>query len=294
MANFYGDDDSEFQVDGFDNYYGGNGNDILKGAGGANELYGGAGNDLLAGGDAVQVVAPEEVLGAGTAEDPFRFTENQKPSGDDVLEGGSGNDGIYGFDGDDYIDGGSGNDAGRATAGTGAGIVYVGGLHGGAGDDEMYGGAGDDEMFGDADNDYMDGGSGNDVMDGGTGDDEIYGGGGDDEITGGLGQDDMYGGNGLDMFIFTSIAEIGKGSTSDYVGDFRSKQGDLIDLSLIDANENKNGDQKFKWIGEAKFTKAGQISFKNGKLKINTDNDKAAEAVILVNTNKMDDDDFVL
>jgi Ca2+-binding RTX toxin-like protein len=146
-------------------------------------------------------------------------------------------------------------------------------------------GDGDDEMHG---------GAGNDVMEGGAGDDELNGGSGDDSITGGLGQDDMFGGSGSDTFFFNSIEEIGKGSTSDYIGDFSRKQGDLIDLEAIDAKPNKTGDQDFKFIGDNNFTKAGQVSFKNGKVKINTDNDKAPEAILLVNTNKMVANDFDL
>jgi len=191
--------------------------------------------------------------GDGSVGNPFS-NPTMDPSGDDTLEGGSGADGLYGADGDDAIYGGEGDDAGSIVFGT---SYYKAGLFGG---------------------------DGGDLIDGG---------GGDDEITGGLGQDDMFGGTGADTFFFNAIEEIGKGSKSDFIGDFRGKQGDIIDLSAIDANGNKGGDQKFKWIGDDKFSKAGQVSFENGKVKINTDNDKAAEAVIVVNTNKMDADDFL-
>jgi len=253
MANFYGTDIDDLETGAFDNYYGGNGNDLLKGVAGANQLYGGDGNDVLSGGTAT--IPNPQFTGDGSAATPFRLNDNGV-SGDDVLEGGNGIDAVYGMDGNDIISGGEGDDGGVITT-PGLASLHQAGLFGGDGDDE------------------------------------ISGGGGDDEITGGLGQDDMYGGEDSDTFIFNSIEEIGKGSSSDYIGDFRGKQGDLIDLSAIDAKANKDGDQKFKWIGDDGFSKAGQVSFKNGKVKINTDNDKAAEAVIVVNTNKMDADDFL-
>ena len=256
MANFYGNDANDFDAGPFTNFYGGDGNDILKGAAGANQLYGGVGNDVLTGGNAL--AAGTEWTGAGTSADPYRFNENQPPSGNDVLDGGSGSDALYGFDGDDVIYGGEGNDGGIIASGNGT-VFYQGGLFGGAGNDS------------------------------------IYGGGGDDEITGGLGTDELYGGKGADTFILTSVAEIGKKSTSDYIGDFRGKQNDLIDLSAIDAKTNKSGDQKFKYIGDAKFKgKAGELSYNNGKIKGDTDGDGKADFVLLINTTKMSADDFIL
>lgn len=222
-----------------------------------NTLKGTAGADQLYGGAGNDILLGNLIssaTGTGTADSPFSY-DVSSPSGDDVMEGGSGVDALYGGDGNDVLDGGEGDESGSIQEGVN---FYKAGLFGGDGDDTIYGGGGDDEIFG------------------------------------GLGQDDLYGGEDADTFIFGSLDEIGKGSTSDYIGDFRSKQGDLIDLSAIDANPNKSGDQKFKWIGDDSFSKAGQVSFKNGKVKINTDNDKGAEAVLIVNTNKMDADDFVL
>lgn len=254
MANFYGNDGDDIQSNPFVNYYGGDGADLLKGTAGANSLYGGEGNDVLGGSVAI---FDTDTTGTGTADDPITHKGTAPPSGNDILEGGSGVDSIHGFDGDDVIDGGQGNDGG-VMLGSG-GLYFKAGLYGG---------------------------DGNDV---------IYGGGGNDEIYGGLGQDELYGGKGADKFIFASAAEIGKGSSSDYIGDFRSKQGDIIDLSLIDAKENKGGNQKFKYIGDNKFSgKQGELSYKNGKVKGDTDGDGKADFVLLVNTNKMGADDFIL
>ncbi|MCB1498982.1 MAG: hypothetical protein KDK07_04205 [Bauldia sp.] len=256
MANFYANSDADSgQVGGFVNYYGGNGNDLLKGTAGANSLYGGEGNDLLAGSEATTLNT--HVTGSGTANDPYKFTDTPPASGNDVLEGGSGRDGIYGFDGDDVIHGGEGDDAG-VTQGY-VGVYWEGGLHGGDGDDAIYGGGGKDALFGGHD------------------------------------KDKLYGGADADTFFFEELKDTShKAKHADKIFDFDRKEGDLIDLSAIDAKANKNGDQKFKYIGDDDFTKAGQVSFKNGKVKLNTDNDSKAEAVIVVNTNKMTDDDFVL
>jgi Ca2+-binding RTX toxin-like protein len=272
---------------GADTAYGLDGADTIKGLGGNDRLYGDDGVDLLQGND-----------------------------GNDYLEGGDGNDQVQGGANDDVEYGGEGDDdIGAALVGTpsvldeeddaGDDEQYGGGgndrMQGGTDDDYMEGGTGDDQMRGDLEtanagdgDDEMHGGAGNDTMQGGAGDDELHGGSGNDQITGGLGQDDMFGGSGADTFFFNSVEEIGKGLTSDRIGDFSRQENDIIDLSLIDAKANKTGDQEFKFIGDDNFTKAGQLSFKNGKVKLNTDNDKAAEAILLVNTNKMDGDDFVL
>ncbi|MCB1495295.1 MAG: calcium-binding protein, partial [Bauldia sp.] len=75
--------------------------------------------------------------------------------------------------------------------------------------------------------------------------------------------------------------------------DFNRKEGDIIDLSAIDAKPG-GGDNAFKYIGDDKFTKKGQVSFKNGKVKLNTDNDAKAEAVLMVDVHKMSASDFDL
>ncbi|HPG88081.1 MAG TPA: tandem-95 repeat protein [Hyphomicrobium sp.] len=68
--------------------------------------------------------------------------------GNDKLSGGNGNDSIYGGEGADKIDGGKGNDK----------------LYGGAGNDYLNGNSGDDTFFWDAGNDVYAGGSGYDTL----------------------------------------------------------------------------------------------------------------------------------
>ena len=79
----------------------------------------------------------------------------------------------------------------------------------------------------------------------------------------------------------------------DRIGDFDRREDDVIDVSAIDAKPG-GGDDDFKYIGDHNFTKKGQISFHNGKLKFNTDGDDGAEAVMFVNTDKLTKADFDL
>ena len=72
---------------------------------------------------------------------------------------------------------------------------------------------------------------------------------------------------------------------ADYTTDFSGRRGDRIDLKGVDAHTKKRGDQKFSFIGdEDAFSKAGEVRFEKTKsatyVYLNTDNDRAAEAVI--------------
>jgi Ca2+-binding RTX toxin-like protein len=120
-------------------------------------------------------------------------------AGEDFIQGGSGDDRIAGFLGDDTLEGEDGNDQ----------VVA------GAGDDYVDGGTGDDRLWGEGENDGLWGGAGNDIifgdanttpiasqggdyLDGGAGDDQLFGNGGNDELFGGDGVDLVDGGTGND------------------------------------------------------------------------------------------------
>jgi Ca2+-binding RTX toxin-like protein len=142
---------------------------------------------------------------------PRRFTlDADVGNGDNVVEGGSGDDRIvggidrdtlYGGPGDDFVSGGAGNDYVR---GNGGGDD----VRGGDGLNFLFGDGGDDVLRGGSEFEYFTGGRGNDVIlagggaddiGAGAGDDIVYGGAGDDEIRGGAGADRMYGEAGADL-----------------------------------------------------------------------------------------------
>ncbi|QRM30659.1 PQQ-dependent sugar dehydrogenase [Microvirga sp. VF16] len=180
-------------------------------------------------------------------------------AGADVMKGGNGNDSFRGLAGSDRVDAGLGNDT----------------LMGGSENDTLIGSAGKDRLYGDTGNDSLEGGNDADLLNGGTG---------NDRLLGGLGQDSLTGSSGRDVFVFDD-RETGSSKTkADYITDFSGRSGDRIDLKLVDADTKKRGDQKFSFIGEKAFTKAGQVRYEKTKKEtyvyLNTDSDKAAEAVI--------------
>ncbi|ANY85512.1 hypothetical protein BB934_45675 (plasmid) [Microvirga ossetica] len=126
--------------------------------------------------------------------------------------------------------------------------------------------------------------SSNDVFFGGRGKDNLNGGAGNDKLRGGKGIDTFTGGKGKDAFIFDDGDTGSSRKAADYILDFSGRNGDRMDLKLIDANTRVKGDQKFSFIGEAAFTKAGQVRYeqtaKETYIAFNTDADRSAEGVI--------------
>jgi Ca2+-binding RTX toxin-like protein len=120
-----------------------------------------------------------------------------------------------------------------------------------------------------------------------------------DKIDGGAGFDTISGGKGRDVFVF----ELGDSTETidgaDIILDFNGKL-DVIDLSAIDAKASKDGDQAFKFIGNADFTgKEGQLRFeKSGgdtHVLMDVDGDSTADMVISLDGNfKLLADDFIL
>ncbi|WP_420011133.1 Ig-like domain-containing protein [Tateyamaria sp.] len=133
-------------------------------------------------------------------------------TGNDDIKGGSGDDTLFGDPGNDTLDGGSGEDS--LDGGTGDDELDGGSGHdtlsGGDGEDTLDGGAGDDVLDGGADNDTIDAGSGDDDIMGGAGNDEIDAGSGDDTIEGGAGDDTIDGHSGDDVVVYS-------GSVADFV-----------------------------------------------------------------------------
>lgn len=106
---------------------------------------------------------------------------------------------------------------------------------------------------------------GNDLLTGTDANDKLSGLGGDDTLIGGHGADTLTGGKGADIFKFMIRVDSGPTAINrDIVGDFKHIEGDVIDLSAIDANATLPGKQSFTFIGTAAFSTIdakGQLRF---------------------------------
>ncbi|MHC8359043.1 retention module-containing protein [Pseudomonas sp. LS2P72] len=98
-------------------------------------------------------------------------------------------------------------------------------IFGQGGNDKLYGGNGNDILLGGTGNDLLNGEAGDDFLIGGTGTDALDGGAGNDTLLGGTGNDTLIGGLGGDTFVWKA------GDTgSDVIKDFKASEGDRIDL----------------------------------------------------------------
>ncbi len=205
-------------LDGKDYVDGGEGNDRIGGGGNDDRLIGGAGDDKIWGDALTRGTYIDNPDGSQT----FVSLTGALHPGNDILEGGEGNDELHGDGGDDILDGGAGNDLliGDTQPGEAvltsmeAGDDFLSGgegddeLQGNAGDDVLLGGVGDDLLFGDDDgvnpslegDDWLEGGDGADQLLGKGGNDTLIGGEGDDLGSGGEGDDEIVAGAGADQF----------------------------------------------------------------------------------------------
>ena len=125
-------------------------------------------------------------------------------------------------------------------------------LIGNTGSNTLKGGGGNDRIYGH---------DGDDLLNGGTGNDQLMGGAGNDRLVGHLGKDTHAGGSGADIFEFGAASHSRPGADNrDIILDFSRIEGDKVDLSRIDADSGRSGDQEFIFIGNNAFTnKAAQI-----------------------------------
>lgn len=107
------------------------------------------------------------------------------------MQGGLGDDEMYGQEGNDHLEGGAGND-----------IIRGGGSH-----DEIFGGIGNDKLYGNEGNDVLKGGEGDDILDGGSGHDVLIDTEGDNEFydSGNYGSSNWIGGSGADKYFITGV-----------------------------------------------------------------------------------------
>jgi Ca2+-binding RTX toxin-like protein len=286
-------DDTLAGEDGSDRVLGGVGRDSMDGGLGSDDLFGEDDRDILEGGegnDSLNGGEGNDVAGGGLGRDAI-----QGGLGDDRLDGAEGGDSIDGGDGDDVAIGGSGQDyvsgglgADRLRGDDGSDQLYGGDendrLYGGAGGDYLIGEDGDDRIAGGFDDDYIEGGDGEDRISGGEGDDYLEGGSENDLMLGGVGKDTLsgsdeqdvlnggedgdllYGGGESDLFLFT-ISTDSLIEDPDVIEEFDqpgSVEGDIIDLSAIDADWRTAGNQAFLFGEDAA---RGTVWLENGKAR---------------------------
>ncbi len=188
----------------------------------------------------------------------------------DLLFGGNGNDRMIGGDGNDYLNGGSGNDS----------------LSGSDGNDQLYGRAGNDVINGGIGNDYISGYSGNDSLAGFYGDDTLHGSSGIDRLSGG---------GGRDVFLFSLTSNAPRGAVREAIVDFTHGY-DRIDLSEIDADLGRAGNQAFEFIGREGFGgNAGELRYVGGILSGDVNGDGVADLQIeITNLSALTSTDFIL
>lgn len=225
-----------------------------------NILSGGAGNDILSTNGLVDKIFAN--------------------AGNDTLSAGSGTD---------WLDGGAGNDTvsfatarsavsanlkfGYGTAGDALGDTYVS-------IENLAGSNFNDTLIGNALANLLSGGAGNDTL------------------TGNGGGDLLQGGLGNDVFDFNTVGDSSPAAMTRIL-DFMLG-GDRIDLSGIDANTSKAGDQAFSFVGAAAFSgRAGELRYEvsQGHTYVYADvnGDKTADfAVDIFGVRQMVQTDFSL
>lgn len=227
---------------------GNGGNDTITTGGGADTVRGGIGDDTIS---------------TGAGHDTITFSG--KGDGFDAIDGGSGFDrvialasntviGLQSITGVEQISSNGFSNvsiAGLTLANTldfsSIDLIGIGSIDGGAGNDVITGSAAADRIYG------------------GAGDDRLIGGGGNDLLVGDQGHDTLTGGLGADTFAFLSAGDSKVGALADILTEFFSAQGDIIDLSALDASSKTKGDQTFDFIGSGAFTGiAGQLRYEVG------------------------------
>jgi Ca2+-binding RTX toxin-like protein len=249
-------------------------NDTLEGDGGDNVLSGGSGVDLLTYEHATAGVAVNLGLataqatgGAGT--DTVSLFENLTGTafgdtltgstaanlltglaGDDSLTGGSGNDTMVGGSGNDTYSVDTPSDVVTENPGEGTDTVFSSVSYTLTANVEVLtlSGAAAINGTGNGDANLITGNSASNVLSGQAGNDTLVSGGGLDSMTGGP---------GADHFVFGD-ATLSGGT----INDFSHVQGDIIDLTGVDANSTAAGDQAFVFIGTAAFDNvAGELRY---------------------------------
>lgn len=210
----YKGDDKLYGGAGSDTLHGGQGNDILDGGSGGDLMQGFSGNDTYYVDSSLDVIDGEDVsMGVDTVYSDF--SRNLESNIENMI--------LTEAMGSVFISWAGGNELDNQLTGN----IFSNALYGYAGDDTLKGLGGDDYIYGYEGNDNLNGGDGNDTIGGNDGADTLIGGAGKDYLTGDAGNDSFY---------FTTATESPNSDLRDRIGDFNSSEGDLIDISSIDAD----------------------------------------------------------
>ena len=209
----------------FENVSGGLANDTITGDGGDNILAGDSGNDTLVGGagnDTLygdgRIIVDSHDSGTSGPITTYADIAAAFPGdptavdGNDILEGGLGDDVLWGGGGIDTAS--YAHASGSVTVGLGNGAAS--GFSSGAdGNDTLHdienitGSAFNDQLLGNNGDNVLSGGDGHDLLRGNGGNDTLLGGNGDDFLNGGQGNDTIDGGAGWDRATFATGATAG-------------------------------------------------------------------------------------
>lgn len=218
---------------------GGGGDDSYFGLGGDDLITVGTGNQTVDGGSGIDTV---DLFGNGTISGPVAVSLAlqgvvQATGQNTLLMTNVEN--LSGSDFDDLL-------IGDEQANT---------LAGSFGADNLLGGAGDDALYGDG----VIGPDGSTFAGGPIGLLEELPEGFDDVLIGGAGADLLVGGGGADIFGFEATSD-SRPDQADTIVDFDASEGDVIDLSAIDAVAVTLGDDVFTFIGNDAFSgEAGEL-----------------------------------
>ena len=257
------------------------GNDVLIGFAGNDELEGGAGADELFGSEGIDFASYRSsnvgvYVSLNDLVGQYGHAEGDRLSGVEGAVGSAFKDSFYGSEGRDIFYGEGGNDQIAGQLGDDE-------VHGGAGNDLLSAAFGNDDIYGDAGNDtvsffnYGSGvvadlasgtASGSEVgndrlftvenLEGTPYTDQLKGNGGANILDGHYGADMLTGRGGADKFLYEQDGE-STASATDHIVDFSRSQGDKVHLADIDANQQSNGNQAFKFVGQGPLTGAGQL-----------------------------------
>lgn len=101
-------------------------------------------------------------------------------------------------------------------------------------------------------------------------------------LTGSGERDVLTGFGGADRFVYRALSDSRPGAgRRDVITDFRSQEGDKIDLSGIDANAARGGSQQFVFVGRRQFSGApGEARYAGNLLQVNVNSDRLADLEI--------------